>query len=70
MTGTLKLVKNCDILGLEENFQGISKLKKNLTKKYLTSFFAFTNLPITLYCLKKLYNSTMLFYFVTTNKMM
>jgi hypothetical protein len=27
-------------------------------------------LPITLYCLKKLYNSTMLFYFVTTNKMM
>jgi hypothetical protein len=34
-----KLVKSCDILGLKENFQGISKLKKNPTKKYLTSFF-------------------------------
>jgi hypothetical protein len=70
MTTILKLVKSCDILGLEENFQGISKLKTNPTKKYLSSFFSFTNLLIKLYYFKKIYNSTMLSYFVTTNKMM
>ncbi len=39
MTTIFKLVKSCDILGLKENFQGISKLKKNPTKEYSTSFF-------------------------------
>jgi hypothetical protein len=51
MTTILELVKSCDILGLVEKFQGISKLKTNPTKKYLTSFF----------CLYKFANKIILF---------
>jgi hypothetical protein len=70
MTTPLKLVESCNILGLEKNFQGILKLTKNPPKKILTFFFAFTNLLINLCYFLKIYNSTMLFYFATTNKMM
>jgi hypothetical protein len=68
MITILKLVQSC--VGLEENFQGISKLKKNPTKKYLTSFFCLYKFANKIVLFKKALQFNNVIYFVTTNKMM